>query len=251
MLSNKISKKIRKKIIELSFFGNSAHLGSSLSCVEILISIITSFKKNSINDIIFSKGHASMAYYASLEYFGIIKSFNARRYLATGTDKWGHVTKSNNNFQKFSFGSLGYGLGISCGLSIGYQSKKKKHKIFCVISDGELNEGSIWESLLFISHHNLKNIIIFVDNNKIQSFGRTADVLNLSSYKKKFESFGFLFSEVNGHSITQIKSKINIKKNRPHIIICNTVKGKGVEGIENTISSHYKPATKKDLELYK
>ena len=212
-MKNKASKEIRKKIIALSFFSNSAHLGSSLSCVEILVSIIDSFKSNCINEVIFSKGHASMAYYSTLEYFGLINSFSVNKYLKSGTDKWAHITKNkNNNLLKFSFGSLGYGVGISCGLSLGYIFKNQNHKIFCVISDGELNEGSIWESLMFISHHNLKNIVILVDNNNIQSFGRTANVIDLSPLKKKFQAFNFHVTEVNGHSIAQIKKEINVKK---------------------------------------
>jgi len=252
MIKNKASKEIRKKIIELSFFSNSAHLGSSLSCVEILVSIFSSFKKNCINEVIFSKGHASMAYYSTLEYFRLIKPFSVNKYLKSGTDKWAHISKNNNNnFLKFSFGSLGYGVGISCGLSLGYLFNNKNHKIFCIISDGELNEGSIWESLMFISHHNLKNIVILVDNNNIQSFGRTANVIDLSSLKKKFQSFNFQVTEVNGHSIAQIKKNLNFKEKRPRIIICNTIKGKGIERIENTISSHYNPAIKDDLNLFK
>ena len=125
---NKKIKNIRKKIVELSYSAKSAHLGSSLSCVEILTAcmLLKKDKKKSLREIILSKGHAAMAYYSVLSEFGEIGDKVLKNYMKPNSDLWGHVTKSNNKFFKFSFGSLGYGLGISSGLSLGYKSIKKK-----------------------------------------------------------------------------------------------------------------------------
>lgn len=246
---NNFSQKIRSDIIQLSFKSKSAHLGSCLSLVEILIAVINFSKKNK-SEIIFSKGHAAMAYYAILKNYGYIKNFSYNNYLRKGSKFWAHITKSKNNFLKFSFGSLGYGLGIAAGLAVGYKNIKKEKKIFCILSDGELNEGSIWESLMFVSHHQLNNIITLIDFNKFQSFGSLKEVINLDSYKKKFESFNLSFQLINGHNIKDIENAIKKKSDKPKIIMCNTVKGKGIPRIENKLLSHYKPAEISDLDIF-
>jgi transketolase len=240
-------KKIRKEIIKISYQTKSAHLGSSLSCVEILFAIFEKIKKKKNYEVIFSKGHAAIAYYTILKHFNFLSERILENYLKSGSTLWSHITKKKNPYLKFNFGSLGYGLGISAGLSLGYKFLKKKHQIFCVISDGELNEGSTWESLMFISHHNIKNIIILVDNNKWQSFGQTKDILNLEPYEKKFKSFNFNAYIVDGHNLNQISKLINKRTSRPKIIICKTVKGKGLKRIEDSLESHYIPAKKEDL----
>ena len=247
---NNIIRNIRKKIVLLSYSAKSAHLGSSLSCVEILTAcmLIKNKNKNLISEIILSKGHAAMAYYSVLNEFGEISDKSLKNYMKPNSNLWGHVTKSDNKFFKFSFGSLGYGLGISCGLSLGYQSIKKKHNIYCVISDGELNEGSTWEALMFISHHKLNNIKILIDKNSIQSLERTEDVIDLKKIDKIFSNFDFDVSNINGHEVKSLIKLLKKKTKKPKLIICNTIKGKGIKEIEDKISSHYYPAT---FEQYK
>jgi len=197
---------------------------------------------------VFSKGHAAIAYYSILEHFNFVNKITLKSFLKDKTKFWSHLTRNvKNKFLKFSFGSLGYGPGISAGLSLAFNNINKKHRIYCIISDGELNEGSIWESLMFISHHNLKNIVILIDNNKWQSFGKSEKVLNLKPLDKKFKAFGFYVRSVNGHDIKKIQSIINLNNSKPMIIICNTVKGKGLQRIQNTLESHYYPPKQKDL----
>jgi transketolase len=247
-----IEKKIRNIIVKLSYYTNSPHLGSSLSCVEILVSIFEFIKnKDKKFEVIFSKGHAAMAYYATLYAYKKIPKNDIDNYLKPKTTLWSHISKTNNSYLKFGFGALGYGLGIAAGMSLGYEIEKKKHTIFCILSDGELNEGSIWESLMFISHHNLKNIIILIDRNQLQSFGFTNEIINLNSYKKKFQSFNFDFFEIDGHNITSLIKIYKSNTRKPKIVLCNTIKGKGVKRIEGKLSSHYYPAQKEDLEFNK
>ena len=239
---------IRKNIIKLSYNTNSAHLGSSLSSVEILVSILNELKIRN-DELIFSKGHAALSYYSCLVEFNYLRKSSLKNFLKRGTKLWSHITKQKDKpFFKYSFGSLGYGLGISAGIAYLKKIKKKSGKVYCVISDGELNEGSIWEAILFISHHRLKNITIFVDKNSWQSFGRTKEILNLGNLKKKFQCFNFDTHEINGHSLPRIISSMKKKTKLPKIIICNTIKGKGVKRIEDKLSSHYYPAIKEDLK---
>lgn len=243
---NKLSHKIRSKIIKLSYDTNSAHLGSSLSCVEILISILLEFNKNK-DELIFSKGHAALAYYSTLNEFNYLNNSSLSNFLKKGTKLWSHITKQNHPFFKYSFGALGYGLGISAGIGYLMKIKKKKSRVFCILSDGELNEGSIWESIFFISHHKLNNIVIFIDKNLWQSFGRTKDIINLGNLKSKFKSFNFDTYEIDGHSINSIRKIIKKTTRLPKVIICKTVKGKGIKRIEDKLSSHYFPARIEDL----
>ena len=250
MKQNIIDKKaqnIRRSIIELSYKTNSPHLGSSLSCVEILISILKNFKIKK-DELIFSKGHAALAYYSALYEFSYLTKKELDKFLMNGTKLWSHITKQKkNSFFKFSFGSLGYGLGISAGIAYLKKNKKKNSKIFCVLSDGELNEGSTWESLLFISHHKLNNLNIFIDKNNWQSFGKTKDIINLDPLNIKLKTFDYDVYQINGHSVKKIDDIINSKSKFPKILICNTIKGKGLKRVENTLGSHYFPAKKKDI----
>ena len=142
-----------------------------------------------------------------------------------------------------STGALGHGLPIGVGMALAAKLKKEKHRIVVAIGDGETNEGSIWESAMSASKHNLSNLIIILDYNKIQSYGFVKDVLNLEPLNEKWESFGFNVIEINGHDIKQIKKALNSKvkkKNKPKIIICHTIKGKGIPIAENNPTWHHK-----------
>jgi transketolase len=233
---------LRKDIINISIETNSAHIGSNLSCLEILYSIFKVNKK--IDNVIFSKGHAAISYYVTLVHFKLLKKEFIKNFLKKNSTLWSHVSSNNKLGFKYSFGSLGYGLGISAGLA--YENKKKR--IYCVLSDGELNEGSVWESLLFISHHKLNNLIIFIDNNKLQSFGYTKEILNIN-FRNINKVLNFTILECNGHSTKQIIKNIKYKSQKPKIIICHTIKGKGIKRIENKVASHYHAPNLNDLEL--
>lgn len=241
--SKQIIKKLRKKIIEISYIKKSAHLGSSLSCLEILFACFLEYKRERC-EIILSKGHAALGYYVVFEEF--LKKIKASNFISDKSNLWGHITKSSNknSLLKFGFGSLGYGLGISAGLA--YSNKNKK--VLTIVSDGELNEGSFWESLFFVHHHKLQNLVLLIDYNKIQSFGFCKDIIDFKKIKNLFKNFNFSVTQINGHSINEISKQIKLQTKLPKIIICNTVKGKGIGRIENTIDSHYKPALLSDIK---
>ena len=137
----------------------------------------------------------------------------------------------------FSTGSLGHGLPFAAGKAY----VNKKDNIYCLISDGEINEGSNWEALMFIGHHKLNNIKIILDYNKIQSLDFVKNVIDLEPLKKKLNSFGFYVSKIDGHNHKLLKSVIGKKTNKPHFVITDTIKGKGVKFMENSVLWHYKP----------
>ncbi len=241
------AKKVRIQILKLSNRAKSSHVGSSLSIVEILVVLYDSFIKKK-NIFILSKGHACLAYYCVLQKFGYFSKKILNSYGKNNTILLSHVSHKVPGVQ-FSTGSLGHGLPYATGRALAEKINKTNNKIFVLISDGELNEGTTWESLLFSSHHKLNNLIIIVDYNKIQSLDFTKNVLKLEPLNKKFKSFGCNVKNINGHNFRQIfKSFLTKKNNKPTVIIANTIKGKGVSFMENSILWHYKFPNEKQLK---
>jgi transketolase len=242
-----IAKKIRIRILQLSNSAKSSHVGSSLSIVEILVILYNFFIKKK-NIFILSKGHACLAYYCVLQKSGYFSNKTLNTYGKDNTTLLSHVSHKVPGV-KFSTGSLGHGLPYATGRALAEKIDKTNNKIFVLISDGELNEGTTWESLLFAAHHKLDNLIIIVDYNKIQSLDFTKNVLKLEPLNKKFESFGCNVKNINGHNFVQIYKSLLIKKNKkPSVIIANTIKGKGVNYMENSILWHYKFPNEKELK---
>lgn len=249
--------RIREVIAEMSYSARSAHLGSSLSCVEILDAIVATSnlraKTATLVDrdrIIVSKGHAAMALYAVLHVWGMLETRHIASYLQDGTALWGHVTRSEAvPAVDFSTGSLGHGLSYATGLALAYRLRRHVGRIFCVLSDGECDEGSTWEAALFAGHHQLSNLTTVVDYNKIQSIGTTTEVLDLEPFDAKWSSFRWSVARCDGHDSAALTESLSLNE-EPKIILADTVKGKGIPRIENTIASHYKPATSEDrMEL--
>lgn len=244
-----ISKAIRLQTLEILFNSKASHLGSSMSCVEILISIYSSVdckkilsKSNDRCRVLVSKGHAAASTYATMHYFGLISKDDLQSYHQDNSDLCGHVSHSVNCVEH-STGALGHGMPVAVGCAVGLKAKGfKKSRSFAVCGDGELQEGSIWEALMLAGHLKLDNFCLLVDYNKISSITLTNKVSNLEPLKTKFESFSCSCDIVDGHNIEQITNSIknNMFNGKPHVIICNTVKGKGVPFAENEPLWHYK-----------
>ena len=240
-----ISRDIRKKILKVSNSAKSAHIGSSISIVDILLVLYKKFLKKNI--FILSKGHACLAYYCVLQKFNYITKKLLYSYGKNNTLLLSHVSHKVPGVE-FSTGSLGHGLPYAVGRALAEKINKKEKKIYVLVSDGELNEGTTWESLLFASFHRLNNLIIIVDYNKIQSLDFTKNILKLEPLNKKFISFGCSVTIINGHNYNQIYKSLLVKNNnKPHVIIANTIKGKGIKFMENSILWHYKSPDNKEL----
>jgi len=240
-----ISIDIRKKILKLSNSAKSAHIGSSLSIVDILVVLYKKFLKKNI--FILSKGHACLAYYCVLQKFNYITDKILKSYGKNNTILLSHVSHKVPGVV-FSTGSLGHGLPYAVGRALAEKIDKKNKKIYVLISDGELNEGTTWESLLFASFHKLDNLVIIIDYNKIQSLDFTKNVLQVEPLNKKLISFGCNVKIINGHNFYKIYNSLLYKsKNKPYVIIANTIKGKGVKFMENSILWHYKSPNNQEL----
>ena len=256
----KIFIKIRKLILKTIYNAKSGHIGGSLSCVDILISLY--FGKNlkfnakkpklkNRDRLIVSKGHATAAYYAVLANLGFIKYSELNTYCKNNTRLATHLSEKVPGVE-FDTGSLGHGLGIACGLAFSAKLDKKKYKVFALISDGELYEGSIWEALLFASHHKLNNLTIIIDRNKQIVMDKTEDCIKIDPLRKKLIAFGYRVYEINGHSFEELDKVFNKIKSKkillPSIIIANTIKGKGISFMEKNLKWHHAVPQKDEYE---
>jgi transketolase len=182
-----------------------------------------------------------------LQKFGYFSNKILNTYGKDNTILLSHVSHKVPGVQ-FSTGSLGHGLPYATGRALAEKINKSNNKIFVLISDGELNEGTTWESLLFATYHKLDNLIIIIDYNKIQSLDFTKNVLKLEPLSKKFQSFGCNVKNINGHNLFQVYKAFLVKKSeKPTVIIANTIKGKGVSYMENSILWHYKFPNQEEL----
>lgn len=249
----------RRRVISMSWRAKSAHLGSSLSVVEILDAVFSASNLRKANAsaknrdrIVFSKGHAAMAYYATLEQYGLVDPALLDDYLQDGTPLWGHVSLTANvPAIDASSGSLGHGLSLACGFALGHRLKRRDDlRVFCILSDGECDEGSTWEAALFAGARKLGSLTAIVDYNHIQSLAATREVLDLEPFADKWRSFGWDAREIDGHDLAALSRALAAPATEaPRVILAHTVKGKGVPRIENTVESHYRPALETDLEF--
>lgn len=229
------------------FSANAGHFGSSLSCLEILTYVQFGLMKEK-DELILSKGHAAAALYSLLAEAAVLSEEEIATFYQDGTYLAAHPPANKIAKIPFATGSLGHGLGLSAGMGFAAKLKKTGKTIYCLTSDGELNEGSIWEAAMFISHHRLKNVVWFIDRNKLQGFGKTEDVISLNDLDKKLVAFGFNVTTINGHDFEELItiSKFISNSQLPVAIICNTVKGNGWPSYENTLDCHYLPLNEAD-----
>lgn len=242
-----IIKNIRSNILKKTFDAQTSHIGSCLSIVEILY-VIYFLKLKKKDTFILSKGHAALALYSTLCEKKILSRKILDTYGKNNSNLMSHVSHKVKGVE-FSTGSLGHGLPYAVGKALGEKINGTKNKVYVLISDGELNEGTTWESLLFASFHKLDNLYIIIDYNKIQSLDFVKNVLRIEPLTKKISSFNCNVKSINGHNTNKILQSLKTKSNnKPNIIIANTIKGKGVDFMENTITWHYKSPNKLQLD---
>jgi transketolase len=246
--SKKRCKFFRKRILDLSQKVSALHIGGSFSCTEImdLIFNILSNKKER-NLFILSKGHASIIQYVILEYLGIVKKKDLENYCTKNGFLGVHPDIGNPGINA-STGSLGHGLGMLAGIAIA--EKKTRNNIYSILSDGELQEGSTWEAIMLIPSLKLNNVIIFIDNNNLQSLEKTSKSHpSLYPIEKKFESFGWQSFKCNGHNVKKLYQLVkNKKRNKPLAIVAETTKGYPVSFMMNKPIWHYKSPDKNEYK---
>ncbi len=253
----KISKNIRKDIVEMIYKAKSGHPGGSLSCTDILVCLYHDImnldvdKNNQrIDKFILSKGHASAAYYAILASKGFIPHEDLITFRRYDSYLEGHPSNKIPGVDTSS-GSLGQGLSIANGMALSKKTFNEEGKVYCLVGDGELEEGQIWEALMSANKYNLNNLVLIVDNNGLQIDGSVETVKSLQNLEEKISSFGFAVQSIDGHDYSQILDALeNINKSKvPNCIIAKTIKGKGVSFMENKVEWHGKSLTDDEYEI--
>lgn len=247
-----------KKLDELKFEGmmtllglykeaNAGHIGSSLSCLDILIYLYFARMKDE-DKFILSKGHAAAGLYTVLEQKGHLTKKDLATFYKDGTYLAAHPPVGAGKVEGIIFGtgSLGHGLSLATGLALSTKFNEKPFNVYCVLSDGDCNEGSTWEAVMFAAQHKLSNLVVIVDNNHLQGFGRTEEVINMEPMVDKWRAFNFDVVEVeNGNDFESLQkgfAKIDASKSpQPKCIIAQTTKGSGVSYMEHKMEWHYWP----------
>ncbi|MGV8058427.1 MAG: transketolase [Smithellaceae bacterium] len=251
-----IANRVRKKIISLIYKTKGPHIGSSFSCVEILVGLYFKFlnvspmncEEQNRDRFIFSKGHASPALYAILHEKGFLTEDDLDGFAVNGGCFEQHPNMNLAKGIEVSSGSLGHGLSIGAGMALAAKRDRCSYRVSVLISDGELNEGSTWEAVLFSANQELGNLLLIVDYNKMQAL----DVLDLAPLRDKFKAFGWGCEEIDGHNLPSIiKSldKVPFHMDKPSVIIAHTIKGKGVSFMENSLYWHYTCPNEKECSL--
>ena len=257
--SKELAREIRRLSLNMVFKAKASHIGGALSMADILAvlynDILNVFPENPVNPnrdrFLLSKGHACTGLYAVLALKGFFPIEDLNSYAQDGSIFLSHSSHYVPGIE-ISAGSLGHALSVSCGLALAAKRNKATWKTYCLISDGELDEGSNWEAILFAPHLRLNNLILIVDYNKIQSLGTVKDVMDLNSLKEKFVAFRWETYEVDGHDhklLKEVLQKSVVSDDMPKVIIAHTIKGKGVSFMENKLLWHYKSPSQDQFDL--
>lgn len=252
MNSEQLAWKIRRHGIEMTHLSGGGHIASVLSVADIIAVLYSDVMKydtqkpkwDGRDRIILSKGHAGAAIYSVLAECGFFDVTELKTYYANGSRLSGHVSHHVRGVD-FSTGSLGHGLSVGVGMAYAAKKDKKGHHVFVVLGDGECDEGSVWEAALFANHFKLDNLIAVVDYNHMQSLDFCENTLEMGDFGGKWRSFGWNVIEINGNDHKELKKAFSEalggeRTKKPTVIIADTVKGLGVEFMENDILWHYR-----------
>src|SRR5260370_9401979 len=253
-----LAKRIRQHCVRMTVTANASHIGGALSAADLLAGVYGRALRYDPqrpdwadrDRFIMSKGHACSALYAVLAESGYFPVERLETFYQKGSPHDGHVMHKNVAGVELSTGSLGHGLPVGIGMAIAAKRDSRPSRIFCMISDGECDEGSVWEAALFAPHHKLDNLTVIVDYNQIQSLGAVEEVIDLDPLTDKWRAFGWAVRELDGHDLRAIEEAVTqlpYEVGRPSCIVAHTVKGKGVSFMENKLLWHYRAPLGEDM----
>lgn len=242
--------KLRRMIINMIYNANAGHTGGSLSCVDILSVLYNhvmnispeNFYEVDRDHYIHSKGHSVEALYAVLADRGFFDIRDLDTLEKFGSDFIGHPSRKVPGIEQ-NTGALGHGLSVAVGLALAAKSDKRNNRVFTILGDGELTEGSVWEAAASAAHYHLDNLVVIVDQNTLQITGKTEDVMAMESLQEKFMAFGFAIRQVNGHRIPDLINvfeDLPFEVGKPNLILAQTVKGRGISFMENRVRWHHR-----------
>lgn len=242
---------IRRHAVQMTHLGKSSHVGSVLSLADILAVLYGRVMAVDPADprwadrdrFILSKGHAGAGVYAALAERGFLPREQLKTHYQNGSKLSGHVSHKGVPGVEFSTGSLGHGLSVGTGMALAAKRAGRGNRVFVLLSDGECDEGSNWEAIMFAAHHKLDNLVVAVDYNKIQSLDLVANTLALEPFADKWRAFGWHVTEADGHDHDALIAALDAPaggRGQPSVVICHTTKGKGVSFMENQVLWHYR-----------
>jgi transketolase len=248
-----LAKRIRLHALRMTSKGGGAHIGAAFSCADILAVLYGSVLNVDPLDpmwplrdrFVLSKGHAGSALYAVLAECGFFPVEKLETHYMDGSDLCGHVSHKGVPGVEVSTGSLGHGLALAAGMAYAAKLDGLRHRVFALLSDGECDEGSTWEAILFAAHHQLDRLVTIVDYNKIQSLAPVSETIRLEPFAQKWSSFGWAVKQVDGHNhdaLADALGSVPFSTGKPSCLLAHTVKGKGVSFMENTVLWHYRIA---------
>jgi len=254
---NRLARTVRGHCLRMTHRGRSGHVGSMLSMAEILCVLYKRILRvdpkrprwDGRDRFVLSKGHGGCAVYAVLGELGFFPKSWFDGYYRDKGRLMGHISHHVPGVE-FSTGSLGHGLPVAVGMALTARHAGKTHRVICLMSDGDCDEGSTWEALLFAAQHRLDNLTVIVDYNKVQALGMSKDVLDLEPFAQKMKDCHWSAKEVDGHDVAAVDAALRtlpFERGKPSWLICHTVKGKGVSWMENTVSCHYGSVTDEQL----
>jgi len=254
-----LARQLRIHVLNMIHRAKASHVATCLSMVDLLAVLYGKILRVDASrsqwperdHFILSKGHGAAALYAVLAEQGFFPKEWLNSYCREGSVLAGHVVHNGVPGVEASTGSLGHGLPIACGLALAGKRDGRSYRVFVLLSDGELDEGSNWEAILFAGHHRLDNLVAIVDYNKIQSFGAVREVLDLEPLADKWRAFRWAVRELDGHNHQQIEEDLGclpFEEHKPSVLIAHTIKGKGVAFMENSLLWHYKSPDEQQVQ---
>ena len=255
----KIATELRKSVLEAIYCGGSGHPGGSLSLADIMavlygekLNIDPQNPKAKDRDrVVLSKGHAAPILYAALAYKGFFKKEELRNLRHLDSFLQGHPEMKHTPGVDMTTGSLGQGISAACGMALGLKKQGSKARVYAIIGDGEMDEGQVWEALMFANQYKLSNLTVILDYNRLQIDGSIDEVMDIDNPAERFKAFHLNTIEIDGHNFEQIVNAIDSAEkctDKPTAIIAHTVKGKGVSFMENQVGWHGKAPSHEELE---
>lgn len=242
-----LSSRARARLLRMHYESKVGHIGGNLSALDALLHLHSRVMSDS-DVFVLAKGHSAGALYIALWAVGQISDEELATFHKDGTRLAGHPVAGWHERIGFATGSLGHGLGLAAGVALGKRLRGDSGTVYALLSDGECEEGSVWEALMFARHQKLANLVVLVDANGLQGFGATTDIASLEPLAPKFRGFGLAVAEIDGHSPDALDAALAQRADEPLVVLLRTVKGKGVSFMEGRMEWHYLPMNEQQYE---
>ena len=238
MAHAEVVRKAKARLIRMHYEAKVGHLGGNLSALDAMLSLHLRVMTKD-DSFVLSKGHSAGALYVTLWAMGQVTDEQLTQFHKDGTKLAGHPAAGWHSGIPFATGSLGHGLGLAAGVALGKRLRRAPGNVYCLLSDGECEEGSIWEALIFARHHALENLVALVDDNGLQGFGTTAEIASLEPLAEKIRALGITVVEIDGHALEPLQAALAEPRSGPLVVVLRTTKGRGVSFMEGQMEWHY------------